>query len=159
VTWDALAESYDAVAETYEARFRDELDAKPRDRELLARFAEHERDPVVEVGCGPGHIGLYSLIHVPRAGLSSVLAEFHRVLRPGGRIICSAHEGRGEVERDEFLDHSVPFVATLFELDELVAASRAAGLPVVLAERRAPYPSESSTFRLYLVAERPARVR
>jgi hypothetical protein len=45
-------------------------------------------------------------------------------------------------------------VATLFELDELVEACRAAGLAVLLAERRAPYRSES-TVRLYVEAARP----
>jgi hypothetical protein len=66
-----------------------------------------------------------------------VLREFHRTLQPVGRVLFSAHEGQGEVERDQFLEDPVPFVATFFELDELVDASRAAGLTVSLAERRA----------------------
>ena len=40
-------------------------------------------------------------------------------------------------------------------LDELTEASRDAGLEVVLAERRAPYPSESERFRLYVEARTP----
>ena len=32
--------SYDAVAEGYAGRFRDELDARPLDRAVLAAFAE-----------------------------------------------------------------------------------------------------------------------
>ena len=202
-----MRSSYDQVASTYEARFLDELIGKPRDRELLDAFAAAVGDPVVEIGCGPGQIGVYvqqrgrrvigadispamaklsvgrldaalvadmrslpvasgvvagllafySLIHVRRAEVDLVLREFHRVLRPGGRVLFSAHEGQGEVERDEFLGETVPFAATFFELDELVAASRAVGLEVVVAERRAPYPSESGTFRLYVEAKRTER--
>jgi SAM-dependent methyltransferase len=59
MAWDELRASYDTVARTYEHRFLDELDAKPRDRELLAAFAASAVDPVVEIGCGPGHIGAF----------------------------------------------------------------------------------------------------
>ena len=62
----------------------------------------------------------------------------------------SAHEGAGELEVDEFLGERVPFAATFFQLDELVATVTAAGFEIVVAERRAPYATESDTFRLYL---------
>ena len=101
-----------------------------------------------------GIVAFYSLIHLRRADLVDTLAELRRVLRPGGHVLFSAHEGAGEIVRDRFLDQPVPFVATFFELDELVDASEAAGLTVVLAERRDPYPSESGTTRLYIEAIR-----
>jgi ubiquinone/menaquinone biosynthesis C-methylase UbiE len=59
VAWDRIRSSYDAVAGEHEARFLDELDAKPRDRELLAAFASAVGDPVLEVGCGPGQVGAF----------------------------------------------------------------------------------------------------
>ena len=204
MSWDAVASSYDRVAAKYEERFLDELDDKPRDRELLATFAASVRDPVVEVGCGPGQVGayvrrcgrrvvgadisssmasrssarldaavaadmralpiasgavggviaFYSLIHVRRSELESVLRELARVLRPGGRLLLSAHEGQGELEASEFLGETVPMIATLFELDELVTATRAADLELTLAERRASYETESGTVRLYVEARR-----
>jgi SAM-dependent methyltransferase len=195
------------VAPAYEERFLDELDAKPRDRELLASFAERTEDPVVELGCGPGQVGafvrshgrwvagadlslemarranrrldgavttdlrrlpqatesvggivaFYCVIHLSRGELPGVFAEMARVLRPGGLVLVTAHEGEGEIERAEFVGHAVPFVATLYRLDELTEAAEPAGLSVTLAERRGPYPGESGTTRLHLEALRPRR--
>jgi SAM-dependent methyltransferase len=204
VTWDYLRSTYDAVAAKYEERFLDELRDKPRDCELLGTFARSVRDPVAEIGCGPGQVGafvarqgrrvigvdlspqmakradsrldaalvadmrslpfatdglggllaFYSVIHVRRSTLEPVLREFQRVLRPGGHVLFSAHEGEGEVELDEFVQKPVRFAATLFGLDELVQASRAAGLEVTNAEKRAPYAAES-TVRLFIEATKP----
>ena len=204
MSWDALASSYDLVAAKYEERFLNELDGKPRDRELLSNFAASVVDPVVEVGCGPGQIGayvrrcgrrvfgadisptmalrssarldaavaadmrmlplatgavggviaFYSLIHVRRSELESALGEFARVLRPSGHLLLSAHEGQGELEASEFLGERVPFIATLFQLDELVTAAGAAELEITVAERRRSYETESGTVRLYVEARR-----
>jgi SAM-dependent methyltransferase len=204
VMWEQARSTYDQVAGRYEARFTDELNGKPRDRQLLDAFAASMGDPVVDIGCGPGQVGafvrergrrvvgadlspamarragrrldtalaadmralpladgavagvlaFYSLIHLERPEVEAVLRELVRVLRPGGAVLLAAHEGEGRVVLDEFLGEPVPFVATLFSLDELVAAVRAAGLDVVLAERRAPYPNEGTTARLHLQARR-----
>jgi SAM-dependent methyltransferase len=204
MSWDRLPASYDHVAARYEEEFRNELVAKPRDRELLAAFAA-TGDPVVEVGSGPGQVGefvrqhgrrvigldlslamtrlaagrlesavaadmrqlpfgsgrlggllaFYSVIHLLRSQLLPTCREFHRVLRPGGRLLLSAHEGQGEKEVGEFLGEPVPFVATLFSLSELTGAASASGLSVIMAERRDPYETESPTVRLYIEAVRP----
>jgi SAM-dependent methyltransferase len=57
--WDQLASSYDAVADRYEQRFVDELDHKPFDRARLDAFARAVDGPVVDLGCGPGHVGRF----------------------------------------------------------------------------------------------------
>ncbi len=48
--------SYDTVAQEYAERFTGELSHKPRDRELLTRFAceVHGHGDVYDLGCGPG---------------------------------------------------------------------------------------------------------
>lgn len=50
--------SYDAVAASYADALSDELDSLPFERWLLDRVAL-EGGPVVEVGCGPGHVTDY----------------------------------------------------------------------------------------------------
>lgn len=52
--------SYAAVATAYADALTGELDALPFERWLLDRVATHAgTDPVVEVGCGPGHVTAY----------------------------------------------------------------------------------------------------
>jgi SAM-dependent methyltransferase len=131
-----------------------EMAGLARHRLAAALVGDMRSLPIANATLG-GLVAFYSLIHVRRAELGRVLAEFFRVLRPGGRVLFSAHEGRGEIELDEFIGEPVRVAATFFELDELVAASRAAGLEITFAERRSPYPSESETVRLYVEAARP----
>lgn len=59
MAWDDIVSSYDVVSEAYEQHFLHELDDKPFDRALLSSFASAVRDPVVDVGCGPGQVGLF----------------------------------------------------------------------------------------------------
>ena len=109
--------------------------------------------PLASASVG-GLLAFYSLIHLRRAELAAGLHELARVLRPGGQLLFSAHEGQDELVTDVFLDEPVPFAATLFSLDELIDATAGAGLTVTLAEQRSPYPSEAQTTRLYVQAAR-----
>lgn len=55
-----VRETYDAVAEPYFATLGDELVDKPFDVWLLERVASLAgSDPIVDVGCGPGHIAAF----------------------------------------------------------------------------------------------------
>jgi uncharacterized protein YceH (UPF0502 family) len=58
---DRVRASYDAVATTYADHLVDELlDGQPFETWLLDRVAAHaDAGPVVEVGCGPGHVTAY----------------------------------------------------------------------------------------------------
>jgi SAM-dependent methyltransferase len=53
--------SYDRVAAQYAEKFKDEMDAKPFDRQCLDRLAREvgELGPICDLGCGPGQIARY----------------------------------------------------------------------------------------------------
>ncbi len=123
-------------------------------RRLDATLVADMRALPLASGSVGGLVAFYSVIHIRRPELEAVLGEFHRVLRSGGRVLFSAHEGTDEVELDEFIGEPVPVAATFFELDELVATSASAGLEVTLAERRPPYAVEGDTVRLYVGAKK-----
>lgn len=64
--WADPSVTYDVVAPDYAETFQHELEHKPFDRALLARFAAAVRDggeggygPVCDLGCGPAHIGAH----------------------------------------------------------------------------------------------------
>lgn len=99
-----------------------------------------------------GIVAFYSLIHLPREALKPGVRELARVVRPGGKVLASFHEGEGEARIEEFLGAAVPFAATLFLLEELVEAFEEGGLCVDVTERRPPYATEGDTFRLYVGA-------
>ncbi|MBK9030433.1 MAG: class I SAM-dependent methyltransferase [Myxococcales bacterium] len=63
VTDDALRDGYDRLAATYAARLGHELDGKPLDRWLLERVARTAVGPVLDVGCGPGHVTGFLAAH------------------------------------------------------------------------------------------------
>jgi SAM-dependent methyltransferase len=102
-----------------------------------------------------GVVAFYSLIHLPRHELPAAAAEMARVLRAGAALVVSVHGGEGELHRDEFLGVPVPFVASLFRVEEITNALRGAGLVVTTVETRAPYEGEHPTTRIYVGAEKP----
>ncbi len=113
--WADPSVTYDAVAPRYADRFLRELDDKPFDRELLARFARSVTGgaggagPVCDLGCGPGHVASFladlgaDVIGCDRSRGMVAQARLHRPslaifqgdmsalgLRPGslGGVVC-----------------------------------------------------------------------
>ena len=79
---------YDSIADQYARRIYDELRHKPRDRELLDRFAESVRDRgvVCDLGSGPGQVARYLQgrgIQVCGVDLSEGMLQRARQLNPG----------------------------------------------------------------------------
>ncbi len=87
---DQLRASYDVVAEAYALQFFDELTRKPFDRKLLEDFAAALRGKVVlDIGCGPGHIGRFLSdrgFDVTGVDLSPAMIAIARRMNPGMRF-------------------------------------------------------------------------
>ncbi|WP_017588158.1 class I SAM-dependent methyltransferase [Nocardiopsis ganjiahuensis] len=191
----ATADAYDSVAALYTELARNELDAHPLDRALLAAFAEYVRGadagPVVELGCGPGRItahlrdlGLdafgvdlspvmvgiaretypdlrfevgsmdaldlaedevnavvawYSVIHAPPEDLPAYLAEFRRVLAPGGHLLLAFFESSGDPVTE--FDHKV-VTAYRWPIDRLAELAGEAGFVELGRTLREPVEGE-----------------
>jgi len=84
-----IRESYNRVAPAYAEALFSELEHKPLDRALLDAFAEAVRgrgSPVVDVGCGPGHVARYLRergVSVSGLDLSPAMVEVASRLTPG----------------------------------------------------------------------------
>lgn len=86
----AVRTTYDAIADDYDASFRDELNRKPLDRALLRTLAELAADgTLADVGCGPGHVTEFLAAHhgdVLGLDLSPAMVDLARARRPQHRF-------------------------------------------------------------------------
>lgn len=89
----ATADAYDAVAVAYAELVRDELDALPLERAVLAAFAELTQTsaagPVAELGCGPGRVTAHLRdlgLDVFGVDLSPVMIDLAREVYPDLRF-------------------------------------------------------------------------
>ena len=95
---DAVRDSYDRVAGTYVSLGVGELADHPWLRAALCAFAEEVRPlgPVLDVGCGPGHVTAYLAgldVDVSGVDLSPRMVQYARRLHPGLRFaVASATE-------------------------------------------------------------------
>lgn len=91
---ETLRASYDTVAGEYRRRIANELDGKPFDRAILARFARRAGgdSPVWEMGCGPAHVAAFLQEHgACPAGLDlspAMLLEARRLF-PALPLLCA----------------------------------------------------------------------
>jgi SAM-dependent methyltransferase len=105
-----------------------------------------------------GVVAWYSTIHVPDGDLPAVLAEFHRVLAPGGYLQLAFQAGDGIEHRTEAGGHPVALDFHHRQPDRMAEFVRAAGLTVRATLLRAPdedgdYPED--TPQAYVLARKP----
>ena len=104
-----------------------------------------------------GIVCFYAIIHLKRADAPRALAEMHRVLKPGGKLLLSFHRGVGELHREEWYDMPVSIDVTLFEPEEMAGYLEGAGFEVERIAEREPYEFEYPTGRVYAYARKPAQ--
>lgn len=126
-SWAGTRASYDVVAEDYDRAFRDELDRKPRDRELLAALAAAcAPGPVADLGGGPGHVAA----HLTALGAAAVVVDLSPgMCRLAGRRVPAA---AGDLVALPLADRSLAGAVAFYSLIHL----RPERLPDAFAEVR-----------------------
>jgi ubiquinone/menaquinone biosynthesis C-methylase UbiE len=120
---DGVRAAYDAIADEYETRFRDELDEKPLDRALLQAFVDLVgAGTVADVGCGPGHVTRFlAARHADVVGIDLSPAMIDLARRRAAALTFTV----GSMLRLPVPDAGWSGVVALYSIIHLAAAERA----------------------------------
>jgi SAM-dependent methyltransferase len=103
-----------------------------------------------------GIVAFYSLIHIPRDRMLTVLTELKRVLQPKGYLLISFHIGDEDLHLDELWDQPVNMDFFFFSLDEMRGYLEQAGFEIEGAHLRPPYAEvEYPSQRGYILSRKP----
>ncbi|WP_030215325.1 class I SAM-dependent methyltransferase [Streptomyces bikiniensis] len=101
-----------------------------------------------------GVLSRWSVIHLPPDELPAVLAEFHRVLAPGGHLLIAFSASGGPAHPTQVFDHAVA-PAYRWWPDHLAALLRACGLAETARTIREPEPTDRRQFQaVHLLARK-----
>ncbi|MFG2647970.1 class I SAM-dependent methyltransferase [Streptomyces sp. NPDC048436] len=101
-----------------------------------------------------GVLSRWSVIHTPPQELPAVLAEFHRVLAPGGHLLIGFSASEDSSHPTQAFDHAVA-PAYRWWPDHLAALLREAGLAEVARMVREPQPTDRRQFQeVHLLARK-----
>lgn len=103
-----------------------------------------------------GVLARWSVIHTPPVELPVILAEFHRVLAPGGHLLIGFSATDGPSHPTQVFDHAVA-PAHRWSPDHLAALLRESGLAEVARLVREPEPTDRRQFQeVHLLARKDA---
>lgn len=101
-----------------------------------------------------GVLSRWSIIHTPPQELPAVLAEFHRVLAPGGHLLVGFWATGDPSHRTQVFDHRVA-PAYRWSPDHLAALLRESGLAEAARMTREPQPTDLRQFQaVHLLARK-----
>jgi SAM-dependent methyltransferase len=103
-----------------------------------------------------GLVAYYSIIHIPEELLPHVLAEFHRVLAPGGHALLTFQVGDEPLHLTEAFDHAISLDFHRRRPEHVAALLSETGLEVRAQAMREPEPGER-TPHAYLIARKRTR--
>jgi len=106
---------YNTVAIEYAKKFSNEHENKPKDQEILHRFAQEvgDRRPVWDFGCGPGQTTKYMQnlgFKISGLDLSEKVLEQARIIHPG------IHFQKGNILDLEFENDSIAGVVAFYAI-------------------------------------------
>lgn len=106
-----------------------------------------------------GVVAFYAIVHFSPPQLRRALAEMHRVLNPGGRMLISFHVGDQVRRVEDFLGKGVSLDFTFFAPETITAELKQTGFEVIEVVEREPYPGvEYPSRRAYVFARKPGVV-
>lgn len=101
-----------------------------------------------------GVLSRWSIIHTPPRELPGILAEFHRVLAPGGHLLIGFSASDDPSHPAQVFDHAVT-LAYRWSPDHLAAMLRESGLAEVARMVRQPQPTDRRQFQeVHLLARK-----
>lgn len=106
-----------------------------------------------------GSVAWYSIIHLPPGDLPGVLAEFARVLIPGGRLQLAFQVCDGPVEIEHAYGHDLSATAYRLDPDVVAGLLRDAGFSVLVRQLRDPVGRWETTRQAFLLARAPVARR
>jgi len=112
---DTIENTYDTVAKEYAEEFSDEHEKKPKDREMLARFARdiEGKIPVWDFGCGPGQTTKY--LHDLGVEISGMdISE--GMLKQARSLYPDIHFQKGDLLDLECEDDSIAGVVSFYSI-------------------------------------------
>jgi SAM-dependent methyltransferase len=108
----------------------------------------------IDDGALGGVLSRWSIIHTPPHELPVILAEFHRVLAPGGHLLVGFSASDGPSHPTQVFDHTVA-PAYRWWPDHLAAMLRESGLAEVARMVREPQPTDRRQFKeIHLLARK-----
>ncbi|MCX5382398.1 class I SAM-dependent methyltransferase [Streptomyces sp. NBC_00083] len=113
---------------------------------------------IIADGSLAGVLSRWSIIHTPPPELPAVIAEFTRVLAPGGHLLLGFSASDGAAEPTQVFDHAVA-PAYRWWPDHLSALLSAAGLVEVARMIREPLPTDRRPFKEVHLLARKASTR
>jgi ubiquinone/menaquinone biosynthesis C-methylase UbiE len=105
-----------------------------------------------------GLVSWYSLIHIPESDRPAVVAEFGRVLRPGGYVLLAFQVGDHTLHFDEAFGHDVSLDFHRLDPDAVIATLEAAGFELVARLVKAPEAGSTAALipQGFLIGRKPA---
>lgn len=98
-----------------------------------------------------GIISYYSIIDTPRRYVPGLFAEFHRILKTGGRLLVAVKAGEEEGYQPDLLGIPAEIYFTLFTEKDITRYFLQTGFRIEFLEKRNPYDFEIKNERIFAI--------